>query len=237
MVTFMERVKTGIPGVDEMLNGGLVAGRPHIVLGSPGSGKTIFGMQFLLEGVKQKEKGLYITLEESSEELIQNMSVFGWDLNSIKIVDTTHEIGADKWLIKADTIVSKPEFSLINLMRVMRERMQIYKPKRIVIDSLTSIKMLYEKKYDMRRGLLALMNFLFRSGATSILTSSIESEIRMEESLASGIIKLHMIESKGETLNAINIVKMRGCDFDKHIRPMKITNKGIVVFQSETLFE
>ncbi len=232
----MERIKTGISGLDEMLNGGLISGRPYIVTGSPGAGKTILGMQFLMEGAKNRERGMYISLEESGEELTENMSVFGWNLHSIKIIDTAHELGGDKWLIKADTIVSKPEFSLVNLMRVMRERMQIYKPKRLVIDSLTSVKMLYEKEYDMRRGLLSLMNFLLRSKATSLLTSTSTSG-SMEESLASGVIKLHMIESRGEILNAISIVKIRGSDFDKHIRPMKITNEGIVVFPNETIFE
>lgn len=233
----MERVKTGIPGLDDMLNGGLIAKRPYIIIGSPGAGKTILGMQFLREGTKNRERGMYISLEESNEELKQNMSVFGWDLKSIKLIDTAHELGADKWLIKANTIVSKPEFSLVNLMRVMREKMQINKPKRVVIDSLTSIKMLYAKEYDMRRGLLALTNFLFKSGATSILTSTTPSINMMEESLASGIIKLHTIESKGEMINAISIAKMRGSNFDKHIRPMRITDEGLVVFSNETIFE
>jgi KaiC/GvpD/RAD55 family RecA-like ATPase len=233
----MERIKTGISGLDEMLDGGLIEGRPYIVVGVPGVGKTILGMQFLMEGVKRREKGMYISLEESAEELAQNMSVFDWDLRPIKIIDTSHEIGADKWLIKTDTLVSKPEFSLINLMRVMREKMQTYKPKRVVIDSLTSINVLYEQDHEMRRGLLSLMNFLFRSGATSLLTTTKVSGNMMEESLASGIIKLHTIESKGEMLNAINVVKIRGSDFDKHIRPMRITNEGITVFSNETIFE
>jgi KaiC/GvpD/RAD55 family RecA-like ATPase len=111
------------------------------------------------------------------------------------------------------------------------------KPKRIVIDSLTSVKMLYETDYDMRRSLLSLMNFLFKSEATSLLTSTTESINLMEESLASGIIKLHKIDNKGEMINAISIEKMRGSDFDKHIRPMKITNKGLNVFPNETIFE
>lgn len=231
----MERVKTGVNGLDEMLSGGLVAKRPYVVVGAPGSGKTILCMQFLMEGIKKNEKGLYISLEEASEELVANMAVFGWDLQSIRILDTSQELGSDKWLIKTDTIVSKPEFSLGNLLRVMRERMQTYQPKRIVIDSLTSIKMLYEKDYDMRRGLLSLMNFLFRSDATAILTSTRMSENLMEESLASGIMKLHRIENRGEFLSAISIEKMRGSDFDKHIRPMKITSKGLVVFPNETI--
>ena len=233
----MERVKTGVPGLDEMSGGGLVANRPYILVEPPGAGKTIMGMQFLMEGVKNREKGLYISLEESTNELEENMSLFGWNLKSIKILDTSHEIGADKWLIKANTIVSKPEFSLVNLMRVMREKMQVYKPKRIVVDSLTSVKMLYEREYDMRRGLLTLMNFLFKSKTTSLLISTTPSKNMMEEALASGIIKLHMIESKGEILNAISISKLRGSNFDKHIRPMRITDEGIVVFSGETIFE
>lgn len=234
----MERVKTGVPGLDEMLGGGLIAGRPYVVIGPPGAGKTILGMQFLMEGARNHENGLYISLEESSNELVEDMSLFGWDLlSSIKILDTSQDFATDKWLIKTDSVLAKPEFSLLNLLTVLHEKIQTYHPKRMVIDSITSIKMLYEKDFEMRRGLLSLMYFLFRSNATTLLTSTKMSENLMEESLASGIIKMHKLENRGEMIHAISVEKMRGSDFDTHMRPLKITSKGLTVFNTETVFK
>jgi KaiC/GvpD/RAD55 family RecA-like ATPase len=235
----MDKVKTGVTGLDEMLDGGLVANRPYVLVGPPGAGKTILGMQFLMEGAKMRENGLYVSLEESQSELAANMSIFGWDLvgSSVKVMDTSQDFSTEKWLIKTDSIMSKPEFSLANLLTVLHERLAAYKPQRMVIDSLTSVKMLYEKDFEMRRGLLSLMYFLFRCNATTMLTSTKMSENLMEESLASGIIKMHKIDNRGEMLHAVSVEKMRGSDFDATLRPLKITNKGLVVFNTETVFK
>ncbi len=233
----MERVKTGIGGLDEMLNGGLIAGRPYVVMGAPGAGKSVLSTQFLFEGIKNNEKVLYVSLEEAKEELLQNMAVFGWDMSQMKILDTAQELGSERWVLRADTLMNPPEFTLDNLIKTMWDRIKVLKPKRIVVDSVTSVKMLYDKDFQMRRGLLSLMNFLFKSEATSLLTSTESSMNLMEQSLASGIIKLHKIESRGEIIHALSIEKMRGSDFDKHIRPIKITDRGITVFPNETVFE
>ncbi len=225
-----------------MLYGGLIEGRPYIIAGGPGAGKTILGMQFLLHGIKNRERAIYVSLEETAEQLRDEMTAFGWDLTPIKILDTAQELSMGKWLIKADNVISKPEFTLSNLTKILSRKIESYKPKRMVIDSITSIRLMYEKKSDMRREILAMMNFLSRSGCTTLITSEINidikaSEILMEEFLASGVIKLHTIERKGEIINAISIEKIRGTDFDKHLRPLRITNEGIVVFPSETVFE
>ncbi len=238
----MNKIKTGIAGLDEMLNGGLIDGRPYLIAGGPGAGKTILAMQFLIEGTRNREKGLYISLEESAEQLREDMATFGWNLDLIKIVDTTQELSIDKWLIKSSSVLSKPEFTLQNLIKVIKEKLDTYSPKRIVIDSITSIRLLYENKSDMRREILSLMNFLSNSGCTSLITSetgtdSETSRILMEEFLASGVIKLHTIERRGEIINAISIEKIRGSDFDKHLRPIKISNEGVVIFPNETVFE
>ncbi|MEM2918443.1 MAG: ATPase domain-containing protein [Candidatus Altiarchaeota archaeon] len=234
----LKKIKTGIDGLDEMLHGGLIEGRPYVVCGEPGAGKTILCMQFLMKGVEEHERGLYVALEETAEQIKEDMSVFGWDTSKIKILETTRELGSDKWLIKVDNVISKPEFTLMNLMKVIKEKIDTYNPRRIVIDSITSIKMLSESEGELRRELLSLMEFLYKFGVTTLLTSeSVNGEIHMEEFLASGVIKLHLLESKGEMINAISIEKIRGSDFDRHLRPMKITEKGIVVFPSESVFE
>lgn len=233
----MERVKTGIEGLDKMLGGGLIKGRAYIISGGPGAGKTVMAMRFLMEGTKNKEKGLYVALEEQALELKQDMANFGWTLNNIKIVDTMQDVSTRTWKLKIDSVTSKPEFTLMNLMDMLNKRLETYRPERVVIDSLTSIKMLYGDQKTSRREMLALMNFLSKSACTALLTSETEdTEALMEEFLASGVIRIHQIEKEGETVSAIQIKKMRGMSFDRHIRPMKITDEGVVVFPTESVF-
>lgn len=229
----LNKIKTGVSGLDHMLGGGLIEGRPYLIAGGPGAGKTILCMHFLMEGAANGERGLFIALEEPSIEIMEDMAVFGWDTHRIKILDTTQELGT--WTFKTESVISKPEFTLANLLNVLNEKLTTYKPKRIVIDSLTSVKMLSESSLQSRRDLLNLMNFLYNSGCTSLLTAESYGgeDTLMEEFLTSGVIRLHNIESQGDKISAVMIEKMRGSSFDKHLRPMKITDKGIIVFPDE----
>jgi len=236
----LERVSTGVSGLDEILSGGLIKGRPYLVAGGPGAGKTILCMHFLLDGLKKNEKGLYISLEESADQLRQDMAVFGWDISRLRIMDTMQDLGSEKWVLKTDKAVSRPEFTVVNLVKVIEEKLQTYRPKRLVIDSITSVRMLYDKELNVRRELLSLMNFLAKADCTTLLTSESymhNAEVQMEEFLASGVIKLHKIESKGERISAISVEKFRGSGFDRATRPMKITNEGMTVFPGESIFE
>jgi len=233
------KLKTGILGLDEMLNGGLIAGRPYLITGGPGAGKTVLCMHFLLEGTKNKEKGLYIALEEQSQELREDMATFGWDLRNVKIIDTIQELGTGVWALRTNTVISKPEFNLTNLIAIIKEKMDELQPERIVIDSLTSIEMLYQQGSESRKEVLSLMSFLSRSGATTLLTAEMyasSNDTLMAEFLTSGVIKLLTLESNEERVSAVSIQKMRGTPFDRHLRPMKITGNGIVVFENESVF-
>ncbi|MFC2162730.1 RAD55 family ATPase [Candidatus Altiarchaeota archaeon] len=233
----MEKIKTGVKGLDEMLNGGLVKGRPYIISGGAGVGKTVLSMQFLMEGVANGEKCVYIALEEQASQIKEDMLQLGWDVSRIRILDTMQDLGTGTWTIKTTGIITKPELNLKNLIEEIRNIMVALKPTRIVIDSLTSLKMLYENPIEIRRGVVGLMNFLTVSGITTLLTSELSQETSMmEEFLASGVIRLDMIENEGERLSAINIMKMRGTDFDKSIRPLKITDKGIIVYPQESIY-
>lgn len=232
----MDRIKTGVPGIDEMLHGGLIPKRTYLVIGGPGAGKTIFSFQFLLQGLAENEKVLYVALEEQASQLKQDMAEFGWDISRIKMLDTMQSIFSGVWALKTAQ-VTKPEFSLRTLVIALKQIIESYQPKRIVIDSLTSIKMLYEKEQMARRELLGFLNFLENTGCTTILTSElVGNETIVEEFLASGVIKMHLIQNSGEKIGAVSIEKMRGSSFDRHIRPLKITAKGVVVFPNEAVF-
>jgi KaiC/GvpD/RAD55 family RecA-like ATPase len=232
----LEKIKTGVEGLDAMLNGGLIKGRSYTVVGGPGTGKTILSMHFLMEGAKNGEEGLFMALEESASEIKENMALFGWDLRRIKLVDTTQDLSG-KWSIRVDSAVAGPELTLNNILATLRDYITKYNIKRVVIDSLTSFKTMQKTEIDYRRGLLTLIKFLSTAGCSSILTiEDSDKDALMEEFLSSGVIELGFIEHSGEWLNSIRIKKMRGTSYDQHTRPMRITNKGIVVFSNESLF-
>lgn len=233
----MERISTGIAGLNEMLQGGLIKGRPYLITGGPGAGKTIMCMQFLMEGVKNNEKGLYVALEEQVHELREDMGVFGWDLQRIKILDTMQDLTTGIWALKTAGTINKPEFTMKNLIDTLKQIITTYRPSRVVVDSLTSVKMLYESQIEARREMLGFLNFLESTRCTTLLTSeSYDSDDIMEEFLASGVIKLHIIENDGERVSATSIQKMRGTGFDKNLRPMRIDDSGMTVFPNESVF-
>lgn len=231
----LERIKTGIDGLDEMLNSGLIKNRSYIVVGGPGSGKTILSMHFLIAGAREGEEGLFLALEENGTELRENMSTFGWDFKRIKLIDTSQELSG-KWSIRVDSVIAGPELTLNNMLSILKEYITKYNIKRVVIDSLTSFKVMQKSVTDYRRSILTLMKFLSTAGCTSMLTIEADgSDDLMEEFLASGAIEVGFVEHGGEWVNSIRIKKMRGMAIDQHIRPMKITSKGIVVFSNEVL--
>lgn len=231
----LKRVKTGVEGLDQMLNGGLIENRSYIIVGGPGTGKTILSMHFLNEGAKNGEQGLFMALEENATELKENMSTFGWDLRRIKIIDTNQEVSG-KWSIKVESVIAGPELTLGNMLAILKDYVAKYNIKRVVIDSLTSFKVMQKTVVDYRRSILTLMKFLSTAGCTSLLTiESFDDKELMEEFLSSGVIEVGFVEHSGEWINSIRVKKMRGMAIDQHIRPMKITGKGIVVFSNEVL--
>lgn len=233
----MERVGSGIEGLDKMLDGGFLKGRPYIIAGGPGAGKTVLCMQFLMAGAKKKEKGIYIALEEQAAELREDMAQFGWDLHNIKIVDTVQEISSGVWALKTDSVISRPELNISNIAKMIENKIENYSASRVVIDSVTTIRMLASSSGSVRSDILSLINFLKKKDCTTLLTLETEdaNRVLMEEFLVSGVIKLHNIQKDGEYVSALSIEKFRGSSFDKHLRPFKITSSGMKVFSDQTL--
>ncbi len=229
----LEKITTGISGLDTMLNKGLVKGRPYVISGGPGAGKTILGIQFLLEGKKHEESGLYLTLSEPVSEIKENMETFGWDTSSIKILDLSPEIEG-----YFEYVEKKRAFKPHDMLRKVSEEIEKNKHKRVVIDSLTAFRMLYGDDINMRKIVLKFMRYLSDKGCTTLLLNETKDEytINLEDFLARGVIRLHKMEVGGEVQNAISIEKMRGTGFDKHIRPMSITSDGMVVHSNQTMF-
>jgi circadian clock protein KaiC len=224
----MRKIKTGIQGLDKMLNGGLIEGRPYLVLGGPGAGKSILGIQFLMVSVNRGESALYVTLDEPYNEIRQNMAAFGWNTSKIRILDLSPE-GKDD---------DPGSFGLDYLFEELKHEMTSQRHKRVAFDSTTTLRMLDESDFKARRRISSIMKLLANSQCTSLLICEADTkELPVESFLARGVIKLYTTNVSGEKIRALGIDKMRGTAFDEHIRPFSITNQGISVAADEFVFE
>ncbi len=224
----MRKIQSGIPGLDKMLHGGFIEGRPYLVIGGPGAGKSIFTMQFLMVAINRGENALYVTLEEPFNEIRQNMATFGWDTSKVRILDASPE-GREK---------DMEDYSLDYLATELAHELDTKRHKRVAFDSTTTLRMLDQSDYMARRRILSIMKILANSNCTSLLICEGGTrEIQMESFLARGVIKLYTTTVSGEKIRAIGIEKMRGTSFDEHIRPFSITNTGIQVAADEIAFE
>lgn len=234
----MRRVRTGIAGLDRMLQGGLIAGRPYVIAGPPGSGKTILGMHFLLQGIRDGIPGLYISLSEPALEIRDNMSAFGWDITRVRILDVSPEGGTGVWVLPSDGLLESVRFNVANLNSLISTELTVHNVGNIVIDSITALKELCERERDVRVDLLSLMNYLSENRCTSLLISeSMGETVEVESFLGRGTVRLQTVFLEGKRKRSILIEKMRGTGFDEQARPMRITEKGIEIFPSESLLE
>ncbi|MCX8174376.1 MAG: hypothetical protein N3F63_07215 [Thermoplasmata archaeon] len=248
-----EKIKTGIPGLDEMLHGGLIPARPYIVSGQLGTGKTTLAIQFLLEGVKNGENVLYITTEEPPNEIRKNFESFNWDISRIKVFDAipdvmTYEITPVKDITALREIVpfrdipyvirktpehGAPEMTFNALQNALKLALSTSDYDRIVVDSLTALKFFCIPSYDHNLGVQSFIRFLSELKVTAILTVEMPLEYQFEPELflARGEIRLLKWRDKdGELKRGVLIEKYKGSSHDVHLRPMEITPDGIVVY-------
>jgi circadian clock protein KaiC len=224
----MRKIKTGIPGLDKMLNGGLIEGRPYLVIGGPGAGKSILAIQFLMVSINRGESALYVTLDEPYNEIRQNMATFGWNTSKIRILDLSPE-GENK---------DEHDYSLDYLFDELKNELKAQRHKRIAFDSTTTLRMLDESDYKARRRISSVMKLFAKSQTTSLMICEGDTkELPLESFLARGVIKLYTTTVSGEKIRAMGIDKMRGTAFNEHIRPFSITNAGIQVAADEIAFE
>lgn len=224
----MRKIKTGVPGLDKMLNGGLIEGRPYLVIGGPGAGKSILAVQFLMVSISRGESALYVTLDEPYNEIRQNMAAFGWNTSKIRILDLSPE-GHEPVTDGSD---------LDYLFQELKHELESQKHRRVAFDSTTTLRMLDETEFKARRRISSVMKLLAGANCTSLLICEGDTrELTMESFLARGVIKLHTTTVSGEKIRAIGISKMRGTAFDEHIRPFSIGGAGIQVAADEIAFE
>jgi KaiC/GvpD/RAD55 family RecA-like ATPase len=249
----MDKVSTGIKGLDEILEGGLPKGRTILVVGSPGSGKTTFAMQFLVGGVKAGELGLYVTLDEKPERVKADLSSFNWDLDSLEhdgkitFIDATqlrrpgHRVYPSRLEAENQVALVLPELTLGMLARTIRRVAAEEGIQRIAIDPITSLVLRYPDEPKRRRAILLFFDALESTGCSCLVTSELRTSMldrrfQVEEYLSHGVILLHTMIHEGNVIRAIQVEKMRGISHDAQLRPYQIAQTGIDVFPKDRVF-
>ena len=223
---------TGVPGLDYILNGGYAANRAHLIEGRPGSGKTTLGLQFLLEGVVRGETCLYITLSESKRELLSVAAKHGWSLDGIEIFELVPpELSLDPK--QQQSLVYASDLELGETVRMTLEAMERVKPKRVVFDSLSEIRLLSEGNLRYRRQVLALKSYFLLNEATVLMLDDLTSgdEDTNLHSISHAVIRLEqVVPAFGSERRRLAVTKMRGTSFRGGYHDLVIERGGLRIF-------
>jgi len=239
----MDRVSSGIQGFDELVEGGLIKDRVYLVSGSSGSGKTIFSMQFIYNGITQfKENGVYVTFEETPEQLRRDMSGLRWELKRLEeagklaLIDATSaRVGLGS---KEKFVIPRP-VTLDSILFEIYKTIQRVGAKRVVIDCLDAMELQAKSPEDFRTSLLKLISILKSFNCTSFLViEAPEKKISrhgISEFVSDGIICLYYVLEDDKRLRKIEVLKMRGTDHSSRIVPFQIGKNGIAVLSESEL--
>ena len=226
------RSATGIAGLDDVLFGGLVPNRLYLVDGDPGSGKTTLALQYLLEGLRIGESGLYVTLSETKEELAAVASSHNWSLDGINII----ELVADEKDLSPDshlTMYHPSEVELSETTKSVLDAVERIKPKRVIFDSLSELRLLAQNSLRYRRQILALKQFFIGRQCTVIFLDdrTAEGSDKQLHSIAHGVITLEQLAPEyGAERRRLRVMKARGTKYRGGYHDFAIVEGGITVF-------
>ena len=231
---FDERVQTGVPGFDEIVAGGLPANALYLLKGDPGTGKTTMGLQFLVEGARRGEKCLYLCLAETRGQLTGIARAYGWSLDGVEVHEMRRRGGfADEEDRAGYTVFSPSEVELQEISRELLEQFERVKPARLVLDSLSEIRLLAEDASRYRRELLALSDQIAGHPCTGWLidVETEGSEASVAETLVSGVVHLeHLSPAYGGERRRLRVRKLRGSRSVGGYHDFVIGDRGIEVY-------
>jgi len=226
----IERTKSGIVGLDEMMDGGIPRGNLVVLSGDPGSGKTLVCWQFIYEGItKYNENAVYVSLEESEEIIYEGAMGFGWDLKKL----------VDQGKLK---IVTIELYDFERLKTAVEDNVKAIKAHRVVIDPGVIFRLFFDRELDARKRIVSLGKTLRQLGTTTVITNEItldkiSSLYGLEEYVADGVILLYHTKMKNRFVRSIAVLKMRNTQITESLKPVKITSEGLKVLAKSEMFD
>jgi len=232
--TGTSRDRTGVPGLDDILLGGLATGRVFLLEGSPGTGKTTMALRFLLEGARSGQRGLYVTLSETAPELRHTAEVHGWSFDDDKI--EIFEVVPPESLLDADqqqSLLYSSDLELGETVKLIFQAVERSKAQRIVLDSLSEIRLLAQSSLRYRRQILAMKHYFARHGATVLMLDDLTTDVldKTVHSVAHGVIRLEeFTPDYGAERRRLRVVKYRAQGFRGGYHDFVIRAGGAQVF-------
>lgn len=235
------RSPTGVPGLDDVLHGGLIAGKLYLIDGRPGAGKTTLALQYLIDGVQRNERVLYVTLSETAAELCAGAHSHGWSLEGVEIVELSDDNdGGDVYGDGEVTMYHPSEVELTEATRRVLDAVERVRPQRMVFDSLSELRLLAQSSLRYRRQILALKQFFTGRDCTVLLLDdrTAEGPDLQLQSIAHGVISLdHQSPSYGPLARKLHVVKFRGSNFRSGYQDFVIGHGGLFVYPRLTAAE
>lgn len=227
-----DKANFGVAGLDDVTQGGLARGRVYLLEGSPGTGKTTLATQFLLAGAKADERSLYITLSETEDELRAGAASHNWDLEGIDLF----ELVPPESLLDEEqqqSLLYSSDLELGETTRRIFEAFEKCKPQRVVLDSLSEIRLLAQSSLRYRRQVLALKHYFSRSGATVLMLDDLSGEAtdRTMHSIAHGVFRLEELSPEyGAERRRLRVLKYRGQRYRGGYHDFVIATGGVKIF-------
>jgi KaiC/GvpD/RAD55 family RecA-like ATPase len=226
----MERVKTSIPGLDELMGGGIPKMQLVLVTGTSGTGKTTFCTQFIYNGVKKfNENGVYLTLEEPIDSIKENAKGYGWDFDALE-------------KSKKFSFIRYDPFHIEDVFAMLESTVRQTKATRVVVDSVSAIGLHIKDKTELRRMIFNLSLILRKLGCTALISSEIVpgskgiSRYGVEEFVSDSVIVLYYERLQSTFSRALQVWKVRGSAHSEKLHPYKIDENGITVYPKEEAF-
>ena len=230
--TSIELFATGIVGLDDILGGGLARNHLYLIEGDPGTGKTTIAMQFLMEGTRRGQKGLYVTLSESKIELLEIAESHGWSLDGIEVF----ELAPDEKQLKPEaqyTVFNPSEIELADTTNAVLSEVERLQPARVVFDSLSELRLLARDSLRYRRQILGLKQYFSGRKCTVLLLDDRTAERHdlQLQSIAHGVILMESVEREyGIKRRRLEVKKLRGSRFREGFHDYTIKRGGVEVY-------